>query len=183
MVKQGQKAFLHVNIDPVRFPQDIKGEAAAQNPQYEPPFGHPRHEAHTGKYEDEHQRAAHIPGHHGVHPRNKAQMPHQHRHGRNGLEISRFLQVGKLPGQQDDKGQLHDLRRLHIHRKARNAQPRPVAAVFNAQGRFQQQKQHQTAAQQPFPMLAQLIQIQHTHEYIGNDAQAQSRSLNDHIFI
>ena len=111
-------------------------------------------------------------------------MPRQHTHRRNGLEIPLLLQVLQLPRQHDDEGDLHDLHRLQVHGEIFDAQPRAIAgAAVHAQGRFQQQDQHKAAAQQPLPVLADLVQIQHAHEDVGHDAQSQRRDLYDDVFI
>ena len=184
MVKEGQEAVLHIGVDLILLPEHIKGKAAAQDADDEPALGHPRHKAHTGEDEHEHQGAAHVAGDCGVGPHDQDQMAAQQGDGGNGFQVPVLLQVHQLPGQQSNENQLHDLHRLQIYREARNAQPGPVAgAAVHAQGGFQQENKHQARAQEPLPALADLRQVQHTHEHIGHDAQAQGRQLDNDIFI
>ena len=183
VVKEGHEPLLHIGVDLICLPQDIKGEAAAQNTDNKPPLGHSRHKAHAGEDKNKHQGAAHVAGHRGIDPNYEDQVSPQHGDGRDGLEITVFLQIYKLPGQQKDEGDFHDLRRLQAHRDALHAQPGSVAAGFHAQGGLQQQNQNQTTAQEPFPVLADLSQVQHAHEHIGYNAQAQSCQLDNDIFI
>lgn len=55
VVKEGHEPLLHIGVDLICLPQDIKGEAAAQNTDNKPPLGHSRHKAHAGEDKNKHQ--------------------------------------------------------------------------------------------------------------------------------
>ena len=179
VVKHHHEPLLHIVRDLVQLPQQVKRRAAAQQGDDEPPGRHSGHKGHGREDEDIHQGAAHVRGDDVVKPHHQQHVPRQKRNGTQGFQPPVLLDPNQLPAEHQDERQLHDLRRLDIGRKALDPQPGPVAVVFDAQRRFQQQEHDDAEAQQPFPALGGLGQVDLGHEKIDAHSQHNGAGLDD----
>ena len=102
--------------------------------------------------------------------------------GAEGLQVLLLLpEPLDLLGQQEDKGDLHHLRRADLEGDAGEFQPGPVAGVArHAQGRFQQENEAHIKGQNPLPLPGDGLQVQHGEEDIDADPKSQGRALDDH---
>lgn len=144
--------------------------------------GYPGGKGHAGEDTHIHQCAAHVGGDHVVKADGHQQIPRQQTHSGDGLHVAPALHPHQLAGQQQDKGQLHHLRRLHLNGDAPDAQPRQIAVGRHTQRSFQQQEEAKVKGQQPLPLFADLRQVHHGHHEIQHNAQRQAAQLDDDAF-
>ena len=84
MVEKNHEPLFHIVVDFVRFPQDIKGEAACQQSPHKPALWHTCHKAHAGENEHKDQYVAHVAGDNVIQPANQSDVPAKHGDGGKG---------------------------------------------------------------------------------------------------
>ena len=186
VVEQDDEAVEHILFG-IRY--QIKGyDASDDGPrraekQGEPPQGKACHEGHHHEDQQEHQRVAHIAGNNKVQSRYPQRMTSHIKGGGKGSQIPFFLpEPLELPGQQDDEGDLHHLRRADAHRQKGEFQPCGIAGIVaDAKGRFQQQDKQHIERRDPLPSLDEHFQVDHGNAEIHHDADEQRRRLYDDL--
>ena len=185
MVEDHQKAVQHILFG-VR--HQIKNYDAADScshcaeKQSKPPQGKARHEGHHHEDQHEHEGIAHVAGNDEVQPRQPQGMARRHQGGREGFQVPLLLpEPLQLPGQQDDEGDLHHLRRTDAHRQKRKFQPRPVAVLLNAERRPQQEDKQHVERRDPLPPLDEHFQVDHGDGEVHHNADQQRRRLDDDL--
>ena len=181
VVEQHLKPELHIGRDLVQIPHRPEGQSAGHAAQQKPPQGYASHKAHTGEDEQEHQRAAHVGGNLIVQDKDDAQMGCQKQDGGDAAQIAVLLEPDQLLGQHQRQCQLHDLGGLHLHRQEREIQPCPVAGVVrDTQRRDQQEDKCHADEEDPFPVFAQVAQVDLGDHQIQHHAQQQRHRLDRH---
>ena len=181
VVKQDDEPIFHVGIQQVQIPHGVEQQRRRAAADQEPAQRHARHKAHAGEDEQEHQCAAHVAGYLVIQHEDHAEVYRQHRHRGHGFQIAVLLQPRQLLGQHQNEGDLHDLRRLHLHRKEGKIQPRAVArAAVDAQRRGQQQDEADAHQEYPLPVFHQLAHVDLRHQQIQQHANDQRRRLHQH---
>ena len=83
----------------------------------------------------------------------------------------------ELPRQQQDEGDLHDLRRLDGHGHPVELDPGLVAVTLPAEGHQQADEAH-VEGEEPLPMADELLRIHHGEDEVGKDAEAHGHGLD-----
>ena len=182
VVKQDDEPLFHIVLHEVQIPHGVEQQSAPAETDQKPPESHPRHKAHTAEHEQEHQRAAHVRGDLVVQHEYDAEVHRQHGDGRHGAQVAVLLQPRQLLRQHEDERDLHDLRRLDIHRQERKFQPCAVSGVpRHAEGRQQQKDKRHAHEEYPLPVFDKLVQVDLGHHKVQHHADEQRRSLHQHV--
>ena len=152
------------------------------NGQQEPPLFHPARPSHDDKDKGIGQRHTEIAGGRHNQPDHDQGVARQLEYGGGAAESPLPLPV-HLPGQQQYEGQLGQLRRLQIDRKAGNAQPTVVACLIRADPQWGQEQQidKQSKQKEPFPgFFRKQLNINRGHGDIDEHPQNDTHRLDQH---
>ena len=84
----------------------------------------------------------------------------------------------ELPGQQQNEGNLHDLRGLNGHGHPAELDPGLVAVSLHAEGDQQAEETH-VEGEEPLPAADEFLGIHHGKEEVGDYAHAHGRRLDE----
>ncbi len=179
VVEQNMEPIRHMRGQLVQKIQRQNRSRHADSAKDEPPPRDAGHQRDADKYEHIDQRAAHIAGHRIDQPHHKQQVRRGHHHAAKALQLPPpLLNPLKLLGEQDDKRDLHNLRRLDGKGHMGNFQPRPISVACDAQRRAQQENENNADYQNDLPVFHQQLHIHHGQQDIGRQADQHRRALD-----
>ena len=164
-------------------PDQQQPHDAHHDSQKKPPLFHAPGPGHHHKDDGIGQGHAEIAGGGHNQTEHHQRVPGDGEHRRGAADAPPLPQLLHLPGQQQYKGELGQLRRLEVHRAAGDVQPAVVARLLPAGSQRGQQEQVDEHAeeQEPFPgFFRKQFNVHRGQENIGQHTQQDARRLDDH---